>query len=301
VYDFCDAWGIDFAGPFKICNTDAEYLCVIIDHATKWAWALPTTSCGTTDALGALVQAVLSAGTIPSRLFSDRGAYTSGDLYIKLLHRFGIDKARACSYSPTGDSHVESWVKNVKRLLRKACQDHPGSWDVAAPWAAFSYNQSYNFTIGTTPFFARHGREPRTPLDALLTGTQPGEPKSLSDLLETIGRVRDSVQAGVTALHDSYATRNAELRGKRSFAAGDQVYLHRVYPESTAKAGIDTSFFLPFHPELYTVVTKHSDQHYTVCRSQDAAGNTQVVHVHRLKPHQPRRDAIEYSDLSGGA
>ena len=301
VYDFCDAWGIDFAGPFKICTTSDEYLCVIIDHSTKWAWAIPTRTTSSADAGDALVHAVLSAGTIPGRLFSDRGAFTQGALYLKLLHRFGIDKARACSYSPTGDSHAESWVKNVKRLLRKACQDHPGSWNIAAPWAAFSYNQSYNSTIGTTPYFARHAREPRTPRDALLAGPQPDTPSTLSELVDMVERVNTSIKAGVAALHASYATRNAELRGARSFTAGDQVYLHRVYPDSTAKAGIDTSFFLPFHPELYTVLTKHSEQHYSIRRSHDAHGATQVVHVHRLKPHQPRQDAIEYSDLSGGS
>jgi len=42
--------------------------------------------------------------------------------------------------------------------------DHLGNWDEILPLVEFTYNNSYQASIGMTPFEALYGRKCRTPL-----------------------------------------------------------------------------------------------------------------------------------------
>jgi hypothetical protein len=49
-------------------------------------------------------------------------------------------------------------------MLRVCALQHRGSWDKSLPYAEFSYNNSYQTSLKTSPFEALYGRKCRTPL-----------------------------------------------------------------------------------------------------------------------------------------
>ena len=48
--------------------------------------------------------------------------------------------------------------------MRACALDYGSSWDDKLPYAEFSYNNSYQASIGMTPYEALYGRRCRTPL-----------------------------------------------------------------------------------------------------------------------------------------
>jgi len=74
--------------------------------------------------------------------------------------------------------------------------DHLRSWDEVLPLVEFTYNNSYQASIGMTPYEALYGRRCRTPLcwyqdgESILVG-----PELLQQTTEKVQLVRDQLQA----------------------------------------------------------------------------------------------------------
>ena len=159
---------------------------------------------------------------------------------------------------------AEACVGTVKSILKKICTDHPYGWAEASRFAALVYNQSYQSTIGASPYFARHGVHPRTLADLVLGTGPPKETKWHHSISARRDDIAKHVTSEIAKLGNSHAKRNAKVRGKRSFVTGDIVYLHQVYPESFAKAGMDTSFYPAYRAELFKVTEVISPQLYRI-------------------------------------
>ena len=201
---------------------------------------------------------------------------------------------------PCPSTHEETATPKVRsRTLcgysARSFKDYPDEWPQAAPWATYCYNAKYNTTTGTSPFYAKHAVEPKQPVDFLLPRVGGLEaPRSIAELSDRIGEINEAVEQGVARLHSSYVQRNANLRGARDFRAGDQVWKHRVYPESFEAAGIDTKFHLPFEPEPYLVLERRSERHSRIRLAHNDAAPYEDVHHLRLKLCAPRDDAIQF-------
>ena len=302
IFGFLDAVGVDFAGPFPESASGNKYLAILTCHSTKWLHVSPTPSCGVNDSAMALLSFVQHAG-IPGSIKHDKCAAFVAKIWCRLMHLLGIADKPTVAYNPQGDSHAECAVGNTKSIVKAVVQRHPRHWDDAARWAAWSYNASYNSTIGTTPYFARHGREPRYLGDVIFSNPAASDSVTLSQLIARIRDVHRVVQDRVSRMHDKFIAANANLRRTRTFEVGDAVWLHRVYPGRTARAaeGLARAWFWPFRPEPYEVIARCSDQHVKIMRSATPdrpAGKPQVVHVRRLKPYRPQVDAFNFSDLA---
>jgi hypothetical protein len=199
--------------------------------------------------------------------------------------------------NPRGDGHVEAQVKNAKRVLKKLCLAHPFGWSTAATYAAMCYNQSYHSTLGTPPYFIRHGAHPRTTADLISGQGPPRDAAWHDDIGDRRDEIDDHVRTSVAALGDSYAKRNASLRGERKFTKGDLVYLHQVYPSSFDKAGVDVKLWPAFGPQLFKIMNVLSTQLCHIVEFNNPAGFNDIVHTQRLKPFAPRADAVSFDDF----
>jgi hypothetical protein len=86
--------------------------------------------------------------------------------------------------------------------------EHPGSWDKNLPWAKFSYNNSYQESLKTTPFEVLYECHCRT----VLNWIEPGEKVTFGpDIVE------EAVTPGFKAKPDAH----------RMYAQ-DQVVIHTV-------------------------------------------------------------------------
>ena len=116
-------------------------------------------------------------------IHSDRGNCFTSKIWGSLLKYASIKRALGTSMNPQGDGIAEANVGNIKGLIRPACERQPRHWGEAGKWAAWTYNRSFHSTIGTTPFFAVFGREPRMITDLIFQQPDADEPVSLAQLI----------------------------------------------------------------------------------------------------------------------
>jgi transposase InsO family protein len=301
IYSFLTTVGIDFAGPFATSTRGYKYIAIICDHATKWVHTVPTASTSTEDAAAALLDFVHHFGLMQN-VVSDRGSSFTSAAWKRLMQKLSITHKPTLSYNPQGDSHAEASVGNIKQLIKMVIQRHPRHWDEAAKWASWSYNSSYHSTLGTSPFFARHGREPTHLSDVVFRHPAVDDPITLSQLVQRVNDVHRTTQDNIRKQHERVARLNIDIHRARSFSTGDTVWLHRVYPGTTSPAanGLSRAWFWPFRPDLYTITQSLSAQHVRIQLKDPVNGDakSQTVHVRRLKPFVPHTDAFAFGDLS---
>ena len=288
---------VDFAGPLFASKNGNRHLCVIVCHATKWVHVVPTPDTTAASASAALLDFAYH-NTVPKKIVSDRGSSFCNKAWRGLMRCLNIEHRPTVAYNPQGDAHAECMVKQIKALIARACQRHSREWDVAAKWAAWSYNGSWNSTLNSTPYYCKHGREPTTPPDIVFNSATANDSLSLADLVDRINDVHTSTQNNINAMHERNGVHNDKLNHTRTFSEGDECWLHRVYPGRLAPSsgGLNRSFFFPFRPDIYTIVDNMSRQHVRI--KNNRTKKTQIVHTRRLKPSRPQDEAYDTSDFA---
>ena len=68
------------------------------------------------------------------------------------------------AFHPQIDGQSERTIQTLKDILRACVIDFQGTWDKFLPLAEFSYNNSFQATIGMAPYEALYGRRCRLPV-----------------------------------------------------------------------------------------------------------------------------------------
>ena len=228
---------------------------------------------------------------------SDRGSGFCNKAWRGLMRSLGCKHRPTVAYNPQGNSMAESMVKQIKALIARAAQRHPRHWDTASKWAAWSYNNSWNSTLNSTPYYCKHGREPTTPADIVFNSATASDSLTLAQLIDRINDVHTSTQANIANMHTRVESNNKKMHRTRTFAKNDECWLSRVHPgrRAAAAGGLNRSFFFPFRPDIYTIVDNLSTQHVRIRNNRDL--KTQIVHTRRLKPCHPQAEACDASEF----
>ena len=67
-------------------------------------------------------------------------------------------------YHPQSDGQSKRTIQTLEDMLRACCLDWKGSWAEYVLLAEFMYNNSYQASIGMTPFETLYGHLCRSPL-----------------------------------------------------------------------------------------------------------------------------------------
>ncbi|KAH9734522.1 Endonuclease [Citrus sinensis] len=114
----------------------------------------------------------------------------------KLHNAMGTKLKISTSFHPQTDGQSERTIQTLEEMLRGCAINFQGSWSKYLPLAKFDYNNSYQATIGMTPYEALYGRKCRSPIH----WDEMGERRHLGlDLItassEAIEKIRQRNQA----------------------------------------------------------------------------------------------------------
>jgi len=101
---------------------------------------------------------------VPSNIVSDRDPRFTSRFWQTLQEALRTKLRLSSAYHPRTDGQSERTIQSLKDLLRTCVLDYLGSWDEILPLVEFTYNNSYQASIGMAPFEAFYGRKCRTPL-----------------------------------------------------------------------------------------------------------------------------------------
>ena len=101
---------------------------------------------------------------IPLSIVFDRDPWFTSRFYKELQSVFGTRLNFNIAFHPQIDGQFERVIQVLEDMLRGCVLDFPRSWDRYIPVMEFSYNNSFQSSIGMAPYEALYGRKCRTPV-----------------------------------------------------------------------------------------------------------------------------------------
>ena len=85
---------------------------------------------------------------VPSSIVSDRDPRFTSRFWQTLQSALGSRLRMSSAYHPQTDGQSERVIQSLEDLLRTCVLDHLGVWDAVLPLVEFTYNNSYQSSIG---------------------------------------------------------------------------------------------------------------------------------------------------------
>ena len=120
------------------------------------------------------------------------------------------------------DGQTECTIHTLEDLLRACVIEQQGSWLECLPLVEFTYNNSFQASIGMAPFETLCGRKCKTPIcwnddgGSLLVG-----PEMLQQVTDQVKLIREKIKASQDRQKSYYDRRRKPLE----FQAGEHVFL----------------------------------------------------------------------------
>ena len=138
---------------------------VIVDRLTKTTHFLPIDLRISMQKLAQIyIDEIVRLHGVPSSIVSYRDPRFTSRFWQTLQEALGTKLRLSSAYHPQTDGQSGRTIQSLEDLLRTCVLDHLGSWDEILPLVEFTYNNSYQASIGMAPFEALYGRKCRTPL-----------------------------------------------------------------------------------------------------------------------------------------
>ena len=99
---------------------------------------------------------------VPILIFSDRVSGFTSRFWSSLQDAMGTQLNFSTAFHPQTDGQSERTIQTLEDMLRACVMEFKGSWDMHLSLMEFSYNNSYQSSIGMAPFEALYGRKCRT-------------------------------------------------------------------------------------------------------------------------------------------
>lgn len=165
---------------------------VIVDRFTKSAHFLPVKMKYTVEQYAELyVKEIVWLCGAPRSIMSDRDVTFTSKFWESLQRALGTRLKFSTTFHPQTNRQSERTILILEDMMRSCMLDFGGSWSKYVPLIEFSYNNSYQETIGMPPYEFLYGRKCRSPLH----WEEAGESSYLGPELvqqenEAIGKIR---------------------------------------------------------------------------------------------------------------
>ena len=131
---------------------------VIIDRLTKSAHFLPIKVTYSLEQLANLyVQEIVRLHGVPTSIISDRDSRFTSTFWRNVQQAMGTKLKFSTAFHPQTDGQSERTIQTLEDMLRACVMDFKGTWNHYLPLVEFSYNNSFQASIGMAPYEALHG------------------------------------------------------------------------------------------------------------------------------------------------
>ena len=136
-----------------------------MDQLTKLVHFLPIRNKFSLDRLAELyIKEIVKLHGIPVSIVSDRDPRFTSRFWSKLQKALGTTLHFSTAFHPQTDGQSERTIQTLEDRLRACVLDFEGGWAKYLPLVEFTYNNSYQASIGMAPYEALYGRKCRTPI-----------------------------------------------------------------------------------------------------------------------------------------
>jgi transposase InsO family protein len=240
-----------------ITGQDHDAILVIVDKLTKWGYFIACTEeISAEDVARIYVKEVFARHGAPTKIISDRDPRFVAAFWEVFLAEQGVRAATSTAYHPQTDGQTERLNQTLEQYLRHYVNHAQNNWVSLLPVAQFAYNATPQEGMGTSPFKANYGYEPRTSLS-------PRQAKKTSstakERMETLMNLHDHLKSTAKLVQERMKRYyNARRSEGPDLKEGDKVWLlHKNFKSRRPSKKLDHVRLGPF-----TVKTKISEVTY---------------------------------------
>ena len=169
---------------------------IVIDRLTKMSYFI---SCkkdlDARQFTSLFMQHIVRLHGIPRDIITDRGSLFTSGLWKQITERLGIERRLSTAFHPQTDGQTERTNAILEQYLRAYVNYQQDNWNELLPLAEFAYNNGYQETIKTTPFYANYGRNSEHQLMNHLITEKEISAKDMENLHQTLREEMTTAQS----------------------------------------------------------------------------------------------------------
>ena len=277
---------VDIVGPLPRTRGGNEYLLTLMCVATRYADAIPVSSCKAKKITPKLMD-IFSKFGVPKVIQSDRGSNFMGRFFQQALRQLGISHVASSAYHPQSQGCLERFHKTLKETLTKFCHSNSRDWDEGVQVALYAIRTARHEGLGFSPFELLFGRRPRENLRILYEGWEgETEPEPLA---EYVTKLRDRMRCA----HE-IARQNMQIAQDRMKVHYDKRTKIREFKEGELVLLFDEANCRPLQAKYkgpYVVLRRLGPVTYLLS-TPGRRQSTRSVHVNLLKRHEGEIAAV---------
>jgi hypothetical protein len=132
------------------------------DRLTKMAHFSPCRKTITSSETANLfIKDIVRLHGLPNSIVSDRDPRFRASFFQELFKILGVSIKMSTTNHPQTDGSTEVLNQVIEQYLRIFCNSHQNDWVSKLPLSEFTYNNTINSSINSTPFYANYGFHPR--------------------------------------------------------------------------------------------------------------------------------------------
>lgn len=145
-----------------------RYIIICIDYYSKWVEAgpLPTKE---SSGVANFLYSIFCRHGIPKKVQSDQGREFINSLSEKLFKLTGVKHIVSTAYHPQTNGLDERFNQTLQRSLLKMIEENEHNWESFLDPVLFAYRTSKQASTKYSPFFVLYGREPKLPIDYIVS------------------------------------------------------------------------------------------------------------------------------------
>jgi hypothetical protein len=159
-----DQIAMDFVVGLPRVPSGQDAIWVIVDRLTKSAHFVPYKMNDSMQKMAELyIQEIVRLHGVPVSITSDRDPRFTSKFWRGLQEAMGMKLNFSTAYHSQTNGRSERTIQILEDMLRLCVLDFKGNWIRFLPLVEFTYNNSFQATIGMAPYEALYGRKCRSP------------------------------------------------------------------------------------------------------------------------------------------
>ena len=179
---------VNFISGLTPSANDYDAIFVCVDKLSKMAQFMPTTTHITTKGTARLFRDhVYKIHSLPKVILSDRDARFTSRFWDALHGLLGTKLAMSTAFHPQTDGQTKRVNRILEDMLRHYVKPVQDDWDEFLVLVEFTYNNSWQESVGNTPFVLNYGQHPRTPISGNNRCQVPAAQNFVEHMTDVIG------------------------------------------------------------------------------------------------------------------